>query len=569
MAQNKKLMMYLRRSIQVLFFLLIPGLFIQTFQSIKAIILFLVHGQGTFNGIVINIVLLMIISAVTAMVGRFFCGWMCAFGSMGDLIYKLSHIGQKNPKKYLLSADSVLKWVKYVLLAFIVIFIWGFQIITVPTGVNPWDLFGMLASFGDWPSFSDLIQGWIPAALLLLAIMAGSVFVERFFCRYLCPLGAYFGIISRFRQLIIVKKKENCGQCTLCTQKCSMGIDLNKVDKVHDVECINCMECTLSCPRSNAHMELSGSGVNAVVAGTLSVTLMAGAYYLGNYFDSNLSGSTAESTTNVATGIAADLADGTYEGTGNGFRGETTVSVEVESGIITNITIASTGDDAQYMNRASGTVISEILAAQDTNVDTVTGATFSSNGIISAVEDAIHNGTSVVATTDDTSTDTTDDTTTETKTDSTTDTTTDATTETTTDSTTNNTTTNGTTTTPTEAETTTTEAATTTTASSGAFQIADGTYEGSGTGFRGTTTVSVTVENGSITTIDVVSYSDDAPYFNRAKSTVISEIIDQQTVTVDAVSGATYSSNGIMDAVADALGVDFTSIVSENSRHGH
>ena len=86
----------------------------------------------------------------------------------------------------------------------------------------------------------------------------------------------------------------------------------------------------------------------------------------------------------------------------------------------------------------------------------------------------------------------------------------------------------------------------------------DGTYTGSGTGFRGTTNVSVTVEGGYITDITIVSYQDDTPYFNRAQSSVLPDIIDTQGIDVDTVSGATFSSNGIIEAVADALGLSFT-----------
>ncbi|MDP4182561.1 MAG: FMN-binding protein, partial [Bacillota bacterium] len=81
-----------------------------------------------------------------------------------------------------------------------------------------------------------------------------------------------------------------------------------------------------------------------------------------------------------------------------------------------------------------------------------------------------------------------------------------------------------------------------------------GTYQGSGRGFRrGTTTVSVEVKNDKITDIHVLSYGDDAPYFEAAYSTVKSEILKTQSTDVDAVSGATFSSMGIMSAVEDAL----------------
>ena len=99
---------------------------------------------------------------------------------------------------------------------------------------------------------------------------------------------------------------------------------------------------------------------------------------------------------------------------------------------------------------------------------------------------------------------------------------------------------------------------------------ADGTYTGTGTGFRGDTEVSVMVSGGKITDITVTSYVDDEQFFSRGSGdSVISEIITSQDVNVDAVSGATFSSNGIMEAVANAIGVEFTNPNSTLSRGGH
>lgn len=87
---------------------------------------------------------------------------------------------------------------------------------------------------------------------------------------------------------------------------------------------------------------------------------------------------------------------------------------------------------------------------------------------------------------------------------------------------------------------------------SGSFDLEDGVYNGSATGFRGTVTVAVTIRDKSITSIDILSLSDDEAFFNRAKG-VIDKIISSQSLDVDVVSGATYSSNGIIGAVKNAL----------------
>ncbi len=110
---------------------------------------------------------------------------------------------------------------------------------------------------------------------------------------------------------------------------------------------------------------------------------------------------------------------------------------------------------------------------------------------------------------------------------------------------------------------------TTTSSESGTLAgVEDGIYEGTGTGFRGDTTVNVTVSRGQITDIAILSYQDDQKFFERAADTVVGEIISNQDVNVDSVSGATYSSNGIMGAVADALSLDYIQPVVTRGRGG-
>lgn len=83
----------------------------------------------------------------------------------------------------------------------------------------------------------------------------------------------------------------------------------------------------------------------------------------------------------------------------------------------------------------------------------------------------------------------------------------------------------------------------------GAFDLADGTYEGSANGFSGKIKVSVVIKNQTIRSINILSNSDDEAFFNRAKEGVTASILAKQSTDVDTVSGATYSSRGIINAV--------------------
>jgi uncharacterized protein with FMN-binding domain len=369
----------------------------------------------------------------------------------------------------------------------------------------------MYASFTNWPGAAYLLTG---GAALLLLIMIGSLFIERFFCRYACPLGAFLSIVSLVRPFKIKKPRDACGTCKLCTSCCPMGIALNKTDVIRSGECINCFACVESCCRHNVTVKLAPP-----VAAACAAASIAGLYYVGNLLPAAATTTQTETTLSklAAVSEAAEdtgpYEDGTFEGSASGFRGTTDVEVTVENGYIEDITVTSTDDDTMYISRAERSVIPAILLTQSTDVSAVSGATFSSLAIMNAVSDALELRDSSAEDTGAASAVTT----------------------------------------PAESGTTTDEAASSSGDSQSSGSYTDGTYTGTGYGF-GETTVTVTVTAGIIADITIVSYADDTPYMSRAES-VITSILSSQDVNVNTVSGATFSSNGIIDAVADALGV--------------
>lgn len=197
-----------------------------------------------------------------------------------------------------------------------------------------------------------------------------------------------------------------------------------------------------------------------------------------------------------------DLADGFYKGSGTGFAGTVSVSVEIKDKSIVAINILSTQDDEAFFNRAKG-VIDKIIAGQTLDVDVVSGATYSSNGIISAVKNALtgEQDTSTPATT---------------------------------------------------ASSSNQSSPSIETVDDSNQTWKDGTYYGSGTGFNGEVQVQVVIADGKITDINVVSHNDDSSFMSQAQG-LIPNIISSQSTNVDAVSGATYSSRGIINAVRAAL----------------
>lgn len=201
-----------------------------------------------------------------------------------------------------------------------------------------------------------------------------------------------------------------------------------------------------------------------------------------------------------------DLEDGVYKGTGTGYAGDITVSVQIKDKQIVSIDILSSSDDEAFFSRAKA-VIDKIIEGQTLDVDTVSGATFSSRGIISAVKNAL-TGEKDNSTTG-------------------------------------------------QAQSGQTAAAaagssTSVTKVEDAAAYKDGTYYGSGTGFGGPLKVMVEISGGKIASIQIVENSDGSDYISKAAS-LIDSIIAKQSTNVDTVSGATYSSVGIIQAVRDAL----------------
>jgi len=519
MAKKIKKSQVLRHVIQFILFLLLPGLYAMTFSELKTVYQMISGGNFNFLQAFPSLVEFVAVMGITLLMGRWFCGWLCAFGAYNDLIYFISRKVFKVKFKVDEKVDSILKYVKYVVLIFIIILSWTMRS-NILESISPWDAFGQITDLST--VFSSLLIGLI----LLVLITIGAAFIERFFCRYLCPLGAVFSIISKLGITKINKPKADCGKCRACTMNCSMGLKLYKVNGAKGGDCINCLKCTEVCPRNNANVNMLGQDVNQNLAGSVAMATMLGVYGLTNFGADALtksgiiSNDSAISSNATSDSTSQKYKDGTYTGSGQGFHGGTTkVSVTIADGKIANIEILSNGDTPQYFERVSGTITKEILSKQSTSVDTVSGATFSSKGIISAVNDALNqasNSSSSSNTSNNNS---------ETK--------------------------DGATSSSSKVNQGTTSSNST---SSNQGKYKDGTYTGSGQGFKGgTTKVSVTVANGKIANVETLSNGDTPQYYKKASGTVISNIISKQSTSVDTVSGATYSSKGIMSAVADAL----------------
>ena len=491
--KNKKIN-WIKVVIQILSFALIPGLFEGEFAAVGNIVSCIYKGNISWESVKYSVWMLLATVPATVLVGRFFCGFFCSFGAVQDLLWLGSHRlralfpGKRNLKK----ADRIFRFAKYAVLFYFIIFIWSG--VTAVKTAGPWQVFGQYVSFGHWPGLKLLLS---VGGVLLLLIFIGSLFVQRFFCRYFCPMGAIYSLISQTSFLKIDKPRKECGKCHLCTSKCTMGMDLTKKDRIAGGECISCQKCVSWCPKGNVHFR-SRYGVLIGVGVTCATIMVSQLLIAGNLAKEKTADSVKKTAENDAGG---NFQNGIYTGTGEGYRGKVTVTVKVADGKITELVLDDYADDKSYMERAKNRIFQEMISRQNTDVDAVSGATYSSNGLIEAVNKALGNDEGEGKK-------------------------------------------------PEQEESEDKQSF----IEAGRFQnLTDGIYTGSADAFRGDVEVQVTVEKQKVTDISILSYCDTEEYFFRAAPAVIEQMKAEQSLNVDAVSGATYSSNGVIHAVANAL----------------
>lgn len=185
--------------------------------------------------------------------GRAVCGFLCPFGFIQELIYKIKTPKVKMPAK----VDRPLRYLKYVVLVVLVVILPLFLTNEYCMG-NPY--------FCKWLCPAGTLEGGLPLVLMneplkkaigflfywkvgiLIAILILSVLIYRPFCKYLCPLGAFYGLFNKISLVQLAVDKDKCVACGLCEKNCKMNVSVLK--NINSTECIRCGECKAACPRA-------------------------------------------------------------------------------------------------------------------------------------------------------------------------------------------------------------------------------------------------------------------------------------------------------------------------------
>lgn len=180
-----------------------------------------------------------------ALLGRLVCGLVCPFGFLQDLLHKIPF----PVKVKTFRGDRTLRKLKYVVFLFLVVILpVTFKLTPVfckyvcPSGT----LAGILLSFTNTELFAVLGKLFTWKLSLLLILVASSVVVYRPFCKYLCPLGAFYAPFNKISVVQLNVDRDKCTHCRACQKVCGMCVD--PAENPADTECIRCGKCVSHCP---------------------------------------------------------------------------------------------------------------------------------------------------------------------------------------------------------------------------------------------------------------------------------------------------------------------------------
>lgn len=245
-----------RFAIQIAFFIAAPAVFSAAFNGVKYLFTQLGAREAIEPGSFV--VLLAATLAFTVVFGRFFCGYACAFGTLGDVVYALF-----TPLRKLLriparplpaGAYRAAQLAKFAVLAGICALCFA----------GAW---AQVSGYSPWTAFAAIVAGSIDgistgALCVLAAIVVGMAFIERFFCQFLCPLGALFSLMPVLPFSAFSRKKSRCAKnCGLCKKGCPVAIFPDS-GSLSAGECISCGRCADACPLENVALIRAGKLVD-------------------------------------------------------------------------------------------------------------------------------------------------------------------------------------------------------------------------------------------------------------------------------------------------------------------
>jgi NapH/MauN family ferredoxin-type protein len=188
-----------------------------------------------------SLILLAAILILTIIVGRSFCGYVCPLGTLQDIFTTLSQKLKIKQIKLDKKLDKVLRNFKYAVL-FLVLFLTYRAGELIIRSYDPWVAYMHLSSGSE--VFGETLMGFI----ILLLVLVSALFIERAWCRYICPLGAALSLVAPVSMFKVRRTVDTCIGCKRCNRNCPVGLEVSSSQIPTRTECISCGSCISSCP---------------------------------------------------------------------------------------------------------------------------------------------------------------------------------------------------------------------------------------------------------------------------------------------------------------------------------
>jgi polyferredoxin len=222
--------------------------------GLETLYTFIASGGKYVPHVHLSNMVVLVAALVTALLARnAFCGWLCPFGFIQDMISSFSAFVQKRVPAIrravktlktrgarLAVLDRYLRFLKYGVLAWAVIgaAVYGFMV---------------FRDYDPWAALWNLLELSLTVGTIVLAIvLIASLFIERPWCRYACPLGAATGLVGKLSPFYLKRDAAACTSCAICTKACPVGLPVHTATTIKHADCMSCLECVGECPREGA-----------------------------------------------------------------------------------------------------------------------------------------------------------------------------------------------------------------------------------------------------------------------------------------------------------------------------
>ena len=172
-----------------------------------------------------------------------FCSWLCPVGTLSEYLWKLGRYTFRRNFSLPRWLDVVLRGTKYLLLAFFAYAVATMSASAIAGFLS--DPYGLIVDV-RMLNFFRFLGG--TAAFVLLGLIVASIFVQNFWCRYLCPYGALMGLVSMLSPVRIRRNESTCIDCAKCAKACPSSLPVDKLVQIRSAECTGCLECVAVCP---------------------------------------------------------------------------------------------------------------------------------------------------------------------------------------------------------------------------------------------------------------------------------------------------------------------------------